>query len=104
MAVSDGRLYVAVLNTVAVIDTATGDVLDTYTAPDGADHLNDVIFDPSSDKVYVSDSSENVIYKVDAAGIFSVFYEEEKRSPYQSGLYLDGDRTAIASNPSALAI
>lgn len=102
MAVNDGRLYVADLNTVAVIDTATGDVLNTYSAPDGLDHLNDLIFDPSSDTVYVSDSDQNVIYRIDSAGTFSVFYEAEKRSPNQSGLYLDGDSIIMTGSEGAI--
>lgn len=102
MAVNDGRLYVADLNTIAVIDTATGDVLNTYTAPDGSDHLNDLIFDPSSDTVYVSDSDQNVIYRIGSAGTFSVFYEAEKRSPNQSGLYLDGDSIIMTGSEGAI--
>jgi|TARA_B100001093_G_scaffold439371_1_gene439284 DNA-binding beta-propeller fold protein YncE len=102
MALNDGNLYVADLNTVAVIDTATGDVLATYTAPEGSDRLNDLVFDPSIDTVYVSDSAKSVIYKIDSSGVFSVFYDAEKHKPRQGGLYLDGDNIIMSSSEGSV--
>lgn len=102
MTVNNGRLYVADLNTVAVIDTASGEILKQHTAPAGADHLNDIIYDPSSDSVYVSDSTDNIIYEIDSAGTFSVFYGAEKRAPNQSGLYLDGDNIIMTGSVGSI--
>lgn len=87
--VNDDKLYVADLDTVAIIDTKTGHILNIYNAPEGADHLNDIIYDQTSNKIYVSDSADKIIYEMDSTGKFTVFYAAETTSPYQNGLFLD---------------
>ena len=52
--------------------------------------------------MYVSDSDENVIYKIDSAGTFSAFYEAEERSPNQSGLFLDGDNIIMTGSKGTI--
>lgn len=100
--VNDDKLYVADLDTVAVIDTKTGRILNTYNAPDGADHLNDIIYDQSSNKVYVSDSADKIIYEIDSAGKFTVFYTAETASTYQNGLFLDDKNIIMAGSKGTI--
>ena len=102
MAVNNYKLYVADLNTISVIDTTTGNIQNTYTAPSGADHLNDIVYDQSNDVVYVTDSSDKVIYKMDSNGTFSVFYAAESNSAYQNGLYLDGTELIMTGSNGSI--
>ena len=90
MTINNDKLYVADLNTVSVINTVSGNILNTYTAPSGLDNLNDIAYDESNDVVYVSDSFDDVIYKMTTDGVFTMFYEEETSDSYQNGLYVDG--------------
>lgn len=100
--VNGDKLYVADLNTVVVIDTKTGHILNTYNAPEGADHLNDIIYDQTNSKIYVSDSADKIIYEMDSTGKFTVFYAAETTSPYQNGLFIDDENIIMAGSKGAI--
>jgi sugar lactone lactonase YvrE len=62
MGISKGKLYVADLAEVAVIDLRTGKIL-RKIAPEGAKNLNDVAVGPDGD-IYVTDSATSRIYVI----------------------------------------
>ncbi len=63
MGISDGKLFVADLTGVAVIDLGTGKNLNRYEL-DGAQFLNDITVDKKG-RVYVSDSQTGKIHLID---------------------------------------
>jgi hypothetical protein len=63
MTLKDGRLYVADITSLKVVDTATGKVVQAIAAP-GAGFLNDVAL-MADGRVIVSDSDGGSIYRLD---------------------------------------
>lgn len=102
MAVHNGKLYVADLDTVVVVDTSTGKVLAKHSAPEGTKYLNDIIYNPETDTAYVSDSSQSAVYAVDSSGEFTLFYQSEGDDAFQNGLYLDDKNIIMAGTRGAI--
>lgn len=97
---AQGKLYVADIDQVCQIDTATGAVLRRWNAP-GAQMLNDIALEPRSNfkgqtaRAYISDTPGNVIwYLADNALSMSV-KDEALQSP--NGLLVEGEQLVIAS-------
>lgn len=89
----DGKLYVADINEVAVIDTKTGKILKTYEAP-GASFLNDVTVHEDG-RVFVSDMLENQIWLLED-GKLSLWLEDDAlENP--NGLIAEDGRLVVAS-------
>ena len=91
MAVHDGKLYVADITDVVVVDISNGEVVETIPV-EGATFLNDVTADASG-KVYVSDTRQNKIFLVENNRA-SLYLDEV---PSVNGLkIIDGDLYALA--------
>ncbi|MFT6781680.1 MAG: outer membrane protein assembly factor BamB [Saprospiraceae bacterium] len=60
MVLNDGKLYVADINDLVIIDQATAQIIKRINVP-GATFLNDVALAPDG-KVYFTDSDQNTIY------------------------------------------
>ena len=92
MALKDGRLYVADITRLVVIDTRTGKVLDRIDAPD-AGFLNDVALLPDG-RVIVSDSAKQRIYELN--GDLTVWVEDPLLRSI-NGLLPQDDRLVIST-------
>lgn len=86
MGIHNGKLYVADLDVIVVIDIAKGAIIDRIVV-DGAKGLNDISIDKSG-VIYVSDSQNKKIYKVQN-GKSSVFLEDLKGP---NGVLVVGDK------------
>lgn len=62
MGLHDGKLYVADIDQIVVIDTAKAKIVDTI-AIEGAQRLNDITVDPAG-VVYVSDSKNGTVHAI----------------------------------------
>jgi len=69
LAVYQGKLYIADLTEVVVVDIASATILQKITAPDSV-FLNDVTVDAQG-RVYISDTRKNRIYKLEQDKISS---------------------------------
>ncbi len=93
MAIAEGKLYVADIDSLREIDIASGVVVRSYPAA-GAQFLNDVSV-ASDGSVYVSDMLANRIYRLKGA-TFDLWIEgEELLMP--NGLFCDGKSLIVAS-------
>ena len=91
-AIVDGKLYVADLSNLRIVDLASG-ALETV-AVEGATFLNDVTAD-STGTVYVTDTFANRIYRY-ADGVAELFVEDAAlQSP--NGILADGGALIVAS-------
>jgi sugar lactone lactonase YvrE len=90
MGIHNGRLYVADLSEVAVIDLKTGDVIKRIAVPD-AIFLNDITIDPSG-TVYVSDSRAGKVYQIKNESV-SLWIEKK---PGVNGLLQSGNDFYLA--------
>ncbi|TIX44863.1 MAG: ATP/GTP-binding protein, partial [Mesorhizobium sp.] len=64
MAISGGKLYVADITRVRVVDLSSGKLITSVDVPDAV-FLNDMTAD-SAGKVYVSDMLADAIYRIDS--------------------------------------
>lgn len=93
MAVVGERLYVADIDQLVVIDTASGEVVGRYPAP-GAKFLNDVAVTGEGD-VYVSDMFDDAIYQL-SFGKFGLWLKDKAlQSP--NGLYARRGHLVVAA-------
>jgi DNA-binding beta-propeller fold protein YncE len=93
MAVVNGKLYVADVDTLVEIGVADGTILNRYEDPT-AKFMNDVAAGPDG-AVYVSDSFTNRIYRL-KDGKFEVWTEDPALdSP--NGLFIEADRIIVGS-------
>lgn len=93
MAISQGRLYVADIDELVEIDPIAGEIVYRHAAPN-AKFLNDVAVD-SDGNVYVSDSFDNTIYRLNG-GTLSIWLRSDALAG-PNGLLVDGDRMIIGS-------
>ena len=93
MALVDGKLYVADIDQLAVVDVATGEITDRYDAP-GAKFLNDVAA-ASDGRVFVSDMVTNTIWSLDGEK-FEIWLQDAA-SENPNGLYAEDGRLVVAS-------
>lgn len=94
MRTHDGKLYVADVDTLVVIDVDTATITDEITLP-GANILNDVDLDDDGN-AYVTDWTGNRIYKVAPDGTPEVFLDTEKLEA-PNGILVEGDTLTIAA-------
>ena len=96
LGVYQGKLYVADLTEVVVIDIASGKVTEKISAPEAV-FLNDITVD-SKGVVYVSDTRKNRVYKLEN-GKISVWLENIEAA---NGLKAIGNDIYIAANDKLL--
>lgn len=93
MAVYKGRLYVADIDRLVVVDTATGHVVETYPAP-GAKVLNDVSANADG-VIWVTDVQDDALWRL-AEGRFEKWLADPAlQAP--DGLEAQADRLIVAS-------
>ncbi|MER8690383.1 SMP-30/gluconolactonase/LRE family protein [Mesorhizobium sp. M1136] len=93
MAIADGKLYVADLTHVRVVDLASGKLTSTIDVPNAV-FLNDVTADASG-KVYVTDMLADTIYRIDGDRPELFVRDAALASP--NGIFADGGRLIVAS-------
>ena len=93
LALHDGKLYVADIDKVAVIDVKDGKVVETHEAP-GSSFLNDVTAHKDG-RVFISDMLENHIWLLED-GKLSLWLEGEALD-HPNGVLAEDDRLLIAT-------
>ncbi|TBR24352.1 ATP/GTP-binding protein [bacterium] len=94
LALAGGRLFVADIDLLAVIDVRTGAVVERIPVP-GALFLNDVAAGPDG-SVYVSDTLADVIWRLGPDGVLDQWASGD-RLEGPNGLYVRGGRLYVAS-------
>ncbi|MER8949329.1 SMP-30/gluconolactonase/LRE family protein [Mesorhizobium sp. M0185] len=93
MAIDGGKLYVADLTHVRVVDLASGKLTSTIDVPNAV-FLNDVTADASG-KIYVTDMLADTIYRIDGDRPELFVRDAALASP--NGIFADGGRLIVAS-------
>lgn len=93
MAISGGKLYVADITKVRVVDLASGKLVASIAVPNAV-FLNDMTSDQSG-KVYVTDMLADAIYRVDGDRPELFVKDAVLASP--NGVFADGNRLIVAS-------
>ncbi|HZY80266.1 MAG TPA: ATP/GTP-binding protein [Cyclobacteriaceae bacterium] len=91
MGLSNGKLYVADINTIVEIDPSNGSITNKYVV-DGAQFLNDITTD-NNGNVFVSDSNTGIV-SVLKDGKIETFLSGQTGP---NGLLVDGDKFLMAS-------
>ncbi|WEJ33212.1 ATP/GTP-binding protein [Devosia sp. SD17-2] len=91
-AIAGGKLYVADLTNLRIVDLASGEV--ETLAIEGATFLNDVTAD-SQGTIYVTDTFANRVYAV--AGNEAALFVEDAALGSPNGILADGDSLLVAS-------
>jgi sugar lactone lactonase YvrE len=99
MGLHNGKLYVADIDRVVVIDVATGKIASTVPI-EGAKFLNDVTADKSGN-VYVSDSNTGKIHLV-KDNKAQVYYENQELLKGVNGLLALGNELYVVDFPSGV--
>jgi len=93
MAIAGGKLYVADITKVRVVDLASGKLVASITVPNAV-FLNDMTSDQSG-KVYVTDMLADAIYRID--GDRPELFVRDAMLASPNGVFADGDRLIVAS-------
>ncbi|MEI9412113.1 ATP/GTP-binding protein [Mesorhizobium salmacidum] len=93
MAISGGKLYVADITKVRVVDLASGKLIASIAVPNAV-FLNDMTSDQSG-KVYVTDMLADTIYGID--GDRPELFVRDALLASPNGVFADGDRLIVAS-------
>ncbi|RUW89140.1 ATP/GTP-binding protein [Mesorhizobium sp. M7A.F.Ca.US.010.02.1.1] len=93
MAIAGGKLYVADITKVRVVDLASGKLVASITVPNAV-FLNDITSDQSG-KIYVTDMLADTIYRID--GEQPELFARDAMLASPNGVFADGDRLIVAS-------
>ncbi|MER8364974.1 ATP/GTP-binding protein [Mesorhizobium sp. M1378] len=93
MSIAGGKLYVADLTHVRVVDLASGKLASTIDVPNAV-FLNDMTADASG-KIYVTDMLADTIYRIDGDRPELFVKDASLASP--NGIFADGGRLIVAS-------
>ncbi|WP_027161236.1 ATP/GTP-binding protein [Mesorhizobium sp. WSM1293] len=93
MAISGGKLYVADITKVRVVDLASGKLVASISVPNAV-FLNDMTSDQSG-KVYVTDMLADAIYRID--GDRPELFVKDGGLASPNGVFADGGRLIVAS-------
>lgn len=93
MAIAGGKLYVADITHVRVVDLQSGKLASTIDVPNAV-FLNDMTADASG-KVYVTDMLADTIYRIDGDRLELFIKDAALASP--NGIFADGGRLIVAS-------
>jgi len=94
MASYNGNLYVADRGILVKINISSGKIIEKINLP-GSRFPNDVAAAKNGD-IYVSDTYENIIYKVNEKGVVEVFIKDAKLE-CPNGLWVDGNDLIVAT-------
>lgn len=92
LALAGGKLYVADIDQLVVIDTATGTITARHPAA-GSKFMNDTVAD-SEGRIYVSDTGGNAIWRLEN-GTFEKWVESPDLKG-ANGLLIEGDKLVVA--------
>ncbi len=93
LAMANGTLYAADIDTLVAIDPVTGSIVARYAAK-GAKFLNDVAVDRAG-HVYVSDTRASAVYKLAGSELRLWLQDDHIRQP--NGLYATDDALIVAA-------
>ncbi|WP_214475312.1 ATP/GTP-binding protein [Mesorhizobium sp. dw_380] len=93
MAIAGGKLYVADITKVRVVDLASGKLLASIAVPDAV-FLNDMTSDQAGN-VYVTDMLADTIYRID--GDRPELFVRDALLASPNGVFADGNRLIVAS-------
>ncbi|RUW58112.1 ATP/GTP-binding protein [Mesorhizobium sp. M7A.F.Ca.US.008.03.1.1] len=93
MAIAGGKLYVADITKVRVVDLANGKLVASIAVPNAV-FLNDMTSDQSG-KVYVTDMLADAIYRID--GDRPELFVRDPMLASPNGVFADGNRLIVAS-------
>ncbi|TXN34290.1 hypothetical protein FVB32_17335 [Flagellimonas hymeniacidonis] len=93
MAIHDGNLYVADINNLVVINTASGEILQRITEPIEKSGLNDVAISKKG-LIYVTASFIHTIFKVQNAEMQS-FLKDDNLLTWANGIAIKGETLTI---------
>ncbi|TGR16820.1 MULTISPECIES: ATP/GTP-binding protein [unclassified Mesorhizobium] len=93
MAIAGGKLYVADITKVRVVDLASGKLIASIVIPNAV-FLNDMTSDQSG-KVYVTDMLADTIYRID--GDRPELFVRDAMLASPNGVFADGSRLIVAS-------
>ncbi|MFC3326643.1 SMP-30/gluconolactonase/LRE family protein [Mesorhizobium cantuariense] len=93
MAIAGGKLYVADITKVRVVDLASGKLVTSIAVPNAV-FLNDMTADTSG-KVYVTDMLADAIYRID--GDRPELFVKDAMLASPNGVFADGNRLIVAS-------
>ncbi|ESZ23216.1 ATP/GTP-binding protein [Mesorhizobium sp. L2C084A000] len=93
MAIAGGKLYVADITKVRVVDLASGKLVASITVPNAV-FLNDMTSDQSG-KIYVTDMLADTIYRID--GEQPELFARDAMLASPNGVFADGNRLIVAS-------
>ncbi|MBZ9738006.1 MULTISPECIES: SMP-30/gluconolactonase/LRE family protein [unclassified Mesorhizobium] len=93
MAIAGGKLYVADITKVRVVDLASGKLIASIAVPNAV-FLNDMTADASG-HVYVTDMLADAIYRID--GDRPELFVRDPLIASPNGVFADGDRLIVAS-------
>ncbi|RWF46153.1 MAG: ATP/GTP-binding protein [Mesorhizobium sp.] len=93
MAIAGGKLYVADITKVRVVDLASGKLIASIVVPNAV-FLNDMTSDQSG-KVYVTDMLADTIYRID--GDRPELFVRDAMLASPNGVFADGSRLIVAS-------
>ncbi|QND67722.1 ATP/GTP-binding protein [Mesorhizobium loti] len=93
MAIAGGKLYVADITKVRVVDLASGKLVASIAVPNAV-FLNDMTSDQSG-KVYVTDMLADAIYRID--GDRPDLFVKDPMLASPNGVFADGNRLIVAS-------
>ncbi|MBZ9909934.1 ATP/GTP-binding protein [Mesorhizobium sp. BR115XR7A] len=93
MAISGGKLYVADITKIRVVDLASGKLIASIVVPNAV-FLNDMTSDRSG-KVYVTDMLADTIYRID--GDRPELFVKDPLLASPNGVFADGERLIVAS-------
>lgn len=93
MAISGGKLYVADITKVRVVDLASGKLVASIDVPNAV-FLNDMTADASG-KAYVTDMLADAIYRID--GDTPELFVKDATLASPNGVFADGSRLIVAS-------
>lgn len=93
LALHNGKLYVADITKIAVIDTKSGKILKTHVAP-GSSFLNDAAADKDG-RVFISDMLMNQIWLLEDGALTLWLENAALKNP--NGLFAETDRLLVSS-------